>query len=138
LLQEVKEPSLVTERLGAIDKAATQCAQLTGQLLAFGRKQHLRPQLISLNELIRGDERIIRSLVGPGVDLTLDLGPEVSMVRADPVQIQRVLANLVSNARDAMPDGGKLIVSTSNLFIEAEGPAYPGVHPGQYVRLSVS
>jgi two-component system cell cycle sensor histidine kinase/response regulator CckA len=138
LLQEVTESGRVRERLSAIERAAGQCARLTEQLLAFGRKHHLKPQIISLNDVVAGDEGIIRSLIGCGIELILDLGSPLGLVYADPTQIQRALANLVTNARDAMPHGGKLIVATSNVMIEAENAACRVAPPGCYVRLSVS
>jgi two-component system cell cycle sensor histidine kinase/response regulator CckA len=138
LLQEVTESGPVRERLSAIEDAATQCARLTEQLLTFGRKQHFKPRIISLNDVVAGDERIIRSLIGAGIELILDLGSPLGLVNADPTHIQRAVANLVTNARDAMPHGGTLTVATTNLEIEAEDPAYPGILPGSYVRLSVS
>jgi two-component system cell cycle sensor histidine kinase/response regulator CckA len=138
LLQEAAKSGRVHESLSAIEDAATRCARLTGQLLAFARQQHLRPQLINLNDVIAGDERIIRILIGAGIELVLDLGSSLRLVYADPTQIQRALANLATNARDAMPQGGKVTVATSNIRVEADDAEYPGMPPGSYVRLSVS
>ena len=138
LLRQTEQTDPARHRLSAIGNAASQCAQLAGQLLAFGRKQHLRPQLINLNDVIAGDEGIIRSLVGEGIELVLNLESAIGLVFADPAQMQRALANLVTNARDAMTQGGRLVVATSNKTIEAEDTVYPGVRGGAYVQLSVS
>jgi len=138
LLKNATESGPDRQRLASIENAATQCARLTAQLLAFGRKQRLAPRLISLNEVIAGDEGVIRSLIGGAIELVIDLASPIGLVYADPVQIQRILANLVTNSRDAMPDGGTVTVATSNVTILAEEAMHPGLEPGPYVRLSVS
>src|SRR5699024_157862 len=107
-------------------------------LLAFGRKQHLNPVPISLNDLIVSGERIFRSLVTRNVELSIYLGEPAATVFVDPMQIHRVVVNLMTNARDAMPDGGKIVLSTGMVAIEPEDPSYPGVRPGQYAWLAVS
>ena len=135
LLLDVDESDPAHERLAAIESAALQCTTLTGQLLAIGRKQHLRPQRISLNEVITADRGILEGLIRPDIELILDLAPALGPVYADPTQVQRTLANLVSNARDAMPMGGRLTVATSRVTIGPEDAMYPGVKPGAYVRL---
>ncbi len=138
LLEQIPESDSVHERLSEIQTAATQCIRLTGELLAFGRKQYLRPTLISLNDVISSHEGIIRSMIGEGIELTIDLASEVGLVHADPTQLQRALDNLVTNARDAMPQGGNLIIGTSNVAISADDAMYPGIEGGLYARLSVS
>ncbi|MBS2024132.1 MAG: PAS domain S-box protein [Deltaproteobacteria bacterium] len=97
-----------------IDRAAARAAELTRQLLAFGRRQVLLPRDLSLNELIAGLEKMLARLVPAHVSLTLDCAPDLGVVRADPGQIEQVLTNLVVNARDAMPEGGKLCLRTFN------------------------
>ena len=138
LLKKAEESSPLQESLTAIESAATQCTRLTTQLLAFGRRQHLMPQLISLNDVIAGDERIIRSLLRSGIELVLELESPLGLVFADPTQLQRVLANLATNARDAMPEGGRLTLATANVTVEAGDEHYPGIDAGDYMRLSVS
>ncbi len=137
LLEETSETDSAYGNLSAIKSAAMQCAGLTGQLLAFGRKQALQPQIINLNDVIVRDESIIRTLAGIGNELIFALEAPIGLVYADPAQIQRVLANLITNARDAMPYGGTLTVATSNLTIGEENAAFPGIKAGIYVRLSV-
>ena len=137
LLRKTADGDPLRSHMEAIENAASQCVRLTSQLMAFGRKQHLYPKPLDLNELISGDERIIRSLIGGSIALRIEKGARLGVIHADMTQIQRVLANLVSNARDAMPDGGALVVSTSNLTVESDDPAYPGIAAGSYVRLTV-
>lgn len=138
LLKQSAESDPARERLATIVMASTECSKLIAQLLAFSRKQHLRPRLVSLNDVVVGEERITRSLIGEGIELDVDLGTPLGLVYADPAQLQRVLANLVTNARDAMPNGGKLTIATSSVTIGPEDDIYPGIAPGPHVRLSVS
>jgi len=138
LLQQTSKADPAHERISTIENAAMRSARLIGQLLAFGRKQHLKPQRIRLNEVITGSEQIIRSLIGSGIELIIELTSPLGLVYADPTQIQRVLTNLAGNASDAMPQGGKLTVATSHLTIRTDDPAYPGARAGDYVLLSVS
>lgn len=94
-----------------IRKAAESAASLTGQLLAFSRKQLLSPKVFDLNELVDNIRRMLSRLIGEDIDLAIQLNPEAGSIRADPGQIHQVLFNLVANARDAMPEGGKLTIS---------------------------
>ncbi|MEO8594938.1 MAG: ATP-binding protein [Candidatus Solibacter sp.] len=138
LLKEHLKQDPTNQRLTAIETAATQCARLSSQLLAFGRQQYLRPDLISLNEVILSDEQIIRGLLGDRIELLLNLALPLGRVYADAVQLHRAIANLVTNARDAMPDGGRVTIETANVEIQAEDPDFPRAEPGRYVRLSVT
>jgi PAS domain S-box-containing protein len=124
--------------LCAIQDSITLCVKLTGQLLAFGCKQELQPKSIALNDIIANGEGFIRSLIGRGISLVFDLASPLWPAYADPTQIQKALAKLVTNAREAMPLGGGLTIATSNLVIGDHDTAYPGIKPGPYVRLSVS
>lgn len=138
LLLQAGSSDPTRQSLAAIESSTMTCAKLTEQLLAFGRRQHLRPEPTSLNAVIAKEEGIIRSLMGPGIELVLDLEPQLGMVYVDPTQIRRVLANLVTNARDAMKPGGKLRITTSTQVVVADDPAHAAVRPGKYVRLSVA
>jgi hypothetical protein len=102
-----------------IAEAGQRASALTTQLLAFGRKQILRPLPIDLNDVIDGMDRLLRRLVGEEVQLETRLDRELGTVRADPGQVEQVLMNLVLNARDAMPRGGRVIVETRNEWIAA-------------------
>ena len=117
------------EAISAIRDAAARAAGLTRQLLAFSRKQLLEPVTLDLNELVRQAESMIRRVIREDVAVTVRLAPDVQRIKADPAQIDQVLLNLVLNARDAMPAGGRLTIETDNV----EEP--PGL---QFVRLRVS
>jgi two-component system, cell cycle sensor histidine kinase and response regulator CckA len=122
-----------------IQQAADRAAALTHQLLAFGRRQTLQPRVLDLNAIIRGLEKILRRVLSENVDLTIRTAPGVGFVKADPVQMEQVLLNLVVNARDAMPKGGRLTISTAARHIDfdsGEGESY--IRAGDYVTLSVA
>ena len=124
-----------SELVQQIDSAAKHATALTKQLLAFSRRQVLRPRVIDLNQTIGGLEHIFRPLVGGAVDLCLRLDPQLPLVKADPAQIKQVVLNLVGNARDAMPDGGQLVLSTAPAT-DSELRT-PEAGASRYVRLSV-
>jgi PAS domain S-box-containing protein len=107
-----------------IRQAADRAASLTHQLLAFSRKQTLQPRVLDLNTVVRGMEDMLRRLLMENVELTIQTAPDLGCVKADPAQMERVLLNLVVNARDAMPQGGRLTISTINCG--AGGPLAPG------------
>jgi two-component system, cell cycle sensor histidine kinase and response regulator CckA len=121
-----------------VRKAAERAASLTRQLLAFSRRQVLQPQILSLNQAVGEMERMLRRLIGEDVELVTDTAPDLGAVEADPGQIEQVIANLVVNARDAMPAGGRLIVRTANVEVNGHPRTEPQMRPGSYVLLSVS
>lgn len=122
-----------------IIRASDRAAALTRQLLAYSRQQVLAPQVLNLNTIAAGLERLLRRLIGEDVELATNLAPGLRRVKADPGQIEQVIMNLAVNARDAMPDGGKLTISTANVELdEAYAWAHVDVQPGAYVQLSVS
>ncbi len=119
--------------------AGTRASQLTKQLLAFGRKQVLRLRVLDLNEIIQDTARMLKRIIGEDVDLLLVTEPDLALARLDPTQVEQVLLNLVVNARDAMPHGGKLTIETRNVTLdEAFARTHLGVLPGRFVMLSVS
>ena len=111
-----------------IQKAGRSAASLTRDLLAFSRKQARTPTVVSLNDAVANAENLLRRLIGEDVDLVVSLEPALRAVKADPSQIQQVLVNLVVNARDAMPRGGRLTIATANL--DAAGALAPPRLPG--------
>src|SRR5262249_10858673 len=107
-----------------IREAADQAATLTRQLLAFSRKQVLAPKVLELNSIVAGMQPMLQRLIGETINLVVVPEPNLNLVRADPGQIEQVIMNLAVNARDAMPDGGRLVIRTAN--VEAgEVPAPP-------------
>ena len=121
-----------------IKTAATQAAQLTRQVLAYSRQQVLAPRPLDLNTLVGGMERALRPLLGARVELTLDLAAQGGAVRVDPTQLEQAVLNLVMNARDAMPGGGRLEVVTRTVMVDdAFARAHPPMRPGCYATLAV-
>jgi two-component system cell cycle sensor histidine kinase/response regulator CckA len=121
-----------------IRRAGERAALLTRQLLAFSRKQMLHPRTLSLSAVVTEMTGLIRRLVGEHIDLVTLPAPGDSRVKADPSQIAQVVMNLVVNARDAMPHGGKLMIETSDAELDATRARTLGISPGPYVLLSVS
>ncbi|HUI77368.1 MAG TPA: ATP-binding protein [Bryobacteraceae bacterium] len=118
--------------------AGERAATLTRHLLAFSRGPGVQPRPLDLNAVITGMEPMLRRLLGQSVELILLPGSGVGRVQADPAQIEQVIVNLASNSRDAMPEGGKLVIETDNVEIEQAGSENLGVPPGSYVMLGVS
>jgi PAS domain S-box-containing protein len=119
-----------------VAQAGARAAGLTRQLLAFGRRQALRPAILDLNEVVASTERMLCRLIGEDVELETSLEPSLGSIRADPGQLEQVIVNLAINARDAMPTGGRLGIETRNVALEdAEIPPLPS---GRYVTLAVA
>ncbi|MEM7349716.1 MAG: ATP-binding protein [Acidobacteriota bacterium] len=125
------------EAVEQIGKAAKRAATLTSQLLAFSRRQVLQPKVIDLNEVVRGIEKILRRLIGEDIDLLIELEPLAAKVKADPGQLEQVILNLAINARDAMPDGGHLLVETDEVELDDDAAREHETESGAYVRLRV-
>jgi PAS domain S-box-containing protein len=126
-------------KIEEIVKAGERAAGLTRQLLAFSRKQVLQPKVLNLNSVVGEMEKMLRPLIGEDIQLTTFLEKEPGQAKADPGQIEQVILNLAVNARDAMPNGGKLTLETANVDLsEAYAAEHPGAHAGRYVMLAVS
>lgn len=122
-----------------IRKASDRAALLTRQLLAFSRKQVLHPTVLDLNTVVREMAKILQRMMGEDVRVATTLQKRPGSVRADRGQIEQILMNLATNARDAMPSGGKFSICTENAEVsEADAARHPDLKPGRYVRLSVS
>jgi two-component system cell cycle sensor histidine kinase/response regulator CckA len=129
----------VREQVARVKDAAGQAAALIRQLLAFSRKQELQVNVINLNTLVANVDKMLRRLIGEDIQLITRTAAGLSNVKADPGQLEQVIMNLVVNARDAMPKGGKLILETKNIDLDEDYAAtHVGVTPGPYVLLAVS
>ena len=120
-----------------IKRAGRHAAELTRQLVAFSRQQVLQKAVVNLNELVHDDLGLLQRLVGPSITIDLNLDPNLWNTKADRLQLEQVLMNLANNARDAMPDGGTLTMTTRNVVIEAEPTEGHSTPPGQYVQVEV-
>jgi PAS domain S-box-containing protein len=120
-------------------KAADRAGALTNQLLAFSRRQIMQPRIVDVNELIRNTDKMLRRLIGEDVELVLSLPPEMGNIRADPGHIEQAVFNLAVNARDAMPNGGRITIETAGVYLdESYARTHIGVEPGNYVMIAVS
>ena len=125
--------------LEEVKKAGERAANLTRQLLAFGRKQMLKPIPLNLNDVVSETSKMLRRLIGEDILFDARFDPELDHIHADPGQIEQVLVNLVVNSRDAMPHGGTLTIETANFKIDQEfASKHLGLAPGKYVVLTVS
>jgi CheY-like chemotaxis protein len=129
----------VRQDLAQVQRAAERAAQLTHQLLAFGRREIVQPVVLDLNDVVRNVEQLLRRSIGEHVELNTSLAPALWRVFADPGQIEQVLLNLAVNARDAMPGGGTLTIDTQNVEVDDDfAAARPALAPGRHARLRVS
>jgi len=139
LRAELSESNPLRRFAEEIMYAAERAAALTRQLLAFSRGQAIQPRLLDLNALISNMEPMLRRMLGEKIDLLALCGPGLGRIKADAAQMEQVIVNLVTNARDAMPDGGRLVIETANVDLEDSGNSKKiGVKPGSYIMLAVS
>lgn len=139
LLERLEEGDPLRESAGEIKKAGQRGAALTQQLLAFSRKQVLRPEALDLYAVVVDMKKMLQRLIGEDIDIILTSDPERASVKADRTQIEQIIMNLVINARDAMPRGGKLTIETANVFLDEEYVRrHMPIEPGFYVMLAVS
>ncbi|HKE28757.1 MAG TPA: MASE1 domain-containing protein [Bryobacteraceae bacterium] len=114
VLSRMPQESPLYPQVQEIRKAGERAGELTRQLLAFGRKQVLQPKVVNLNDIVRDSDKMLRRVIGEDIELVSVLDPALRPVEADPVQLHQVILNLAANARDAMPDGGRLTIETAN------------------------
>ncbi len=139
ILSRLPADDPLRRKVEQIRKAGDRAASLTRQLLAFSRKQVIEPKVLDLNAVVAGIEKMLRRLIGEHIDIVMLPGRELGRVRADPGQIEQVIMNLVVNARDAMPHGGRLGLETANVEVEPGGArAHGGADQGRYVVLTVA
>jgi PAS domain S-box-containing protein len=139
LLERMPEASPLRLSVEQVEKAADRAAALTRQLLAFSRKQVLQPRVMDLNDTVGGMIRMFSRVIGENIQMAFVPGGKLGRVKADPGQIEQVLLNLVVNARDAMPGGGRLTIETSNVELDRGYSAtHTSFEPGIYVMLTVT
>jgi two-component system CheB/CheR fusion protein len=139
LKERVRGDDALIREVDSIRSAADRAANLTRQLLAFGRKQIVQPTILDLNVLLAEMGQMLQVMINEKVELLIEPGPELGHVRSDRSQLEQVVTNLVLNSRDAMPEGGKIKIATANVTVdEAYARTHRSVPPGEYVMLSVS
>jgi PAS domain S-box-containing protein len=140
VLGQVSPDDQVYADVQEIHRAGERAATLTRQLLAFSRQQILQPQVMTFDTAVTGMESLLRRLLGEDIDLVIVLTPDAGRIKADPGQLEQVMANLAVNARDAMPRGGHLTIETQNVTVDEDYARQHGVAVplGPYVMLSVS
>ena len=139
LLEQLADDDPMRRNAEAIAAAADRAAGLTQQLLAFSRRQVLSPQVLSLNAVVRNIHDMLERVIGEDIHCVLSLSDDIASVKADPGRIEQALLNLAVNARDAMPEGGTLTISTSVVELdEIYSRQHVGSRPGRYVMLAVS
>lgn len=127
------------KHLRQIFNAGESAANVTRQILAFSRKQIMNPKICQLNEIINNSIRILRRLIGENIEIVVVLDPNLNLIRTDTNQIEQVLFNLILNARDALPDGGKITIETRNVMVDkVDLQSRPEISPGKYILLSIS
>ncbi|MGA2029258.1 MAG: PAS domain-containing protein, partial [Verrucomicrobiota bacterium] len=139
LLGNLPAGSPLAKSATEISKAAGRAATLTRQLLAYGRKQFLQPEVLDLNRIVTGMENMLQHIIGGRVDTLIIPAPGLQAVKVDAGQIEQVIINMAVNAFDAMPNGGKLTLETANVSFGSESVGrYPELQPGDYVMLAIT
>jgi len=138
-LRKVEHENPIRRNLEETRKAAERAASLVRQLLAFSRKQFLEPKVLDLNIVVRDMHKMLTRLIGENINLATSLEADLGRVTAYPCQVEQIIVNLVVNARDAMPRGGKVTIETANVTIgDQTALCHVAVKPGEYVLLAVS
>jgi PAS domain S-box-containing protein len=137
-LRRVGLENPIRRNLEETKKAAERAASLVRQLLAFSRKQILEPKVLDLNDVVKDMEKMLTRLIGEDIKLATRLEADLGSVKADPCQVEQIIMNLVVNARDAMPRGGRVTIETANITLDQTILKHVSVKPGEYVMLAVS
>jgi DNA-binding NarL/FixJ family response regulator len=137
-LDQIPQDGPLRPMISEVSRAGERAAVLTRQLLAFSRQQVLQPEVIDLNEIVSNMERLLTRVIGEDVELATVQASDLGRVFADPSQCEQIIMNLAVNARDAMPNGGKLTIATANVDIAPEASVARELPAGQYVLLAVS
>ncbi|GEM_PF-1180232 len=139
IMQEIKQNVRLRGYVVEIQKAVDRSASLTRQLLAFSRRQMLIPKIVNLNDLISNMLKMLFRLIGEDIDLVTRLDPALMNIKVDPGQIEQIVMNLIVNARDAMPTGGKITIVTKTVFLnESDQKREEYIPPGNYILLAIS
>ncbi len=139
IMRDLRPEDPLREHVEEIRDASKRAAGLTRQLLVFSRNQTVQPVVLDLNETVRDLDKMLRRLIDEDIEMTIVLGRDIGRVKADSGYVGQVLMNLVVNSRDAMPNGGKLTIATSNATLDEHyAQTHAGATPGDYVMLSVS
>jgi PAS domain S-box-containing protein len=136
VLQECEDKQEMHADISELLGAAQRAASLTRQLLAFSRRQVVQAEIVDLNGIVANVDKMLRRIIGEHIEITTDFRPPRATIKADPSQIEQILLNLTVNARDAMPEGGKIVITTADASL---GPEYASLHPGMtgnFVELS--
>jgi two-component system, cell cycle sensor histidine kinase and response regulator CckA len=118
--RELHQHDPLTRYLAEIMKASDRATALTEQFLAFSRKTIMAPQILKLNDLLAGTERMLARLIGADIEITMVYEPSLGAVQADPGHVEQIVMNLAVNARDALPKGGKLTLETANVYLNED------------------
>jgi PAS domain S-box-containing protein len=139
LMSQFGDSDPLQETIAQIQEAGRRGASLTRQLLAYSRQTVLEPKILNLNDVVAEHGKMLGRLIGEDIDVQAFLDPALKRIRVDPGHIGQVIMNLAVNARDAMPQGGKLTIETANVYLdEAYADAHHGTKPGAYVQLSMA
>jgi signal transduction histidine kinase len=137
LSRQLRHSDSLWAHVDEIQRAADRGAALTRQLLAFGRRQTIKTELLKLNRIVTGVHGMLQRVIPREISLTVDLADDLLRIEADPSQMEQVVMNLALNARDAMPEGGSLVIQTANVTLQPDDAALCALEPGDYARLSV-
>jgi len=138
LLEELEQDHRIRGDIEEIYRAGERASALTNHLLAFSRRQVLKPKVLNLNRVLAEIEKLLRRIIGEDVELRTILDPELLRVKADPGQVEQIIMNLAVNARDAMPHGGTLTIRTENEVLDEDhSKVMNEARPGRFVRLSI-